>query len=114
MHAARRIGGLLMVFVLVIGTVATAARAGNVVHSLIPSVSATMPDDCPDDASGGPSLAFCAKVLCVTLLGFLPPDAMPILDDLPFVSSDHDQAGEGLSLAPEPGPPRTAALFRTA
>ena len=67
MFTVRRLCGLLMIFVLVIETVTTAARAGNLVRSSLPSVSDAMPDDCPDSTDDAAAMAFCVKVLCAPL-----------------------------------------------
>jgi hypothetical protein len=110
MSTARRICGLLMIFVLVLGTVTTAARAGSFVHSSIPSISEGMPGDCPEGADDAAAMIFCAKVLCAPLLGLLPLGAVLVFGALPSVVSASDQAGDSLSLAPDPGPPRPAIL----
>jgi hypothetical protein len=108
MLAARRTWSLLLAFVLIVGTVTTATRAGSSVHSLIPNVSKVMLDDCADDgAADAAAMVFCAKAYCTPLLGVLPPGMILRFNGLSRVASELDQAGQGLSIEPEPHPPRS-------
>jgi hypothetical protein len=110
MLAARRMWTLLLAVVLIVGTVTTAARVGSAAHFLDASLSQAMLDDCPDGATGAPTMALCAKMFCVTLLALPPLGAVLISGALRSIVAGFDQAGDGLSLAPDPGPPRPAIL----